>query len=62
MDLHSFTYRGYEYQVDKVTEIEHKPGEKCFQICTKDNKVFLLTYNSIIHQWVVNELSEIPNV
>jgi hypothetical protein len=49
MELKDFNYHGVEYLVDKVIEL----GEKRFQIRTKDDKIFILTYNEIVHQWIV---------
>ncbi len=58
MDLYSFTYKGKEYQVDKVAELEPETNKRCIYIVTKDNKRFKLTFNETIFKWVLTESND----
>ncbi len=58
VELEKFTFRGKEYQVDKVTELESEAGSRCIQVITKDNRKFKLSFNESIFKWVVTEATE----
>jgi hypothetical protein len=58
MELKSFNYHGSEYEVDKVIDL----GGKRFQLNTKDDRVFIMTYNEVVQQWVIEPLKESGNL
>ncbi|MFC1949310.1 hypothetical protein ACFLW0_03965 [Chloroflexota bacterium] len=52
----SFRWQGMEYEVQKISEEWHEPGEKFFQVRTGDNKLFQLCYNEEDQRWSLTEL------
>jgi len=52
----SFLWEGVEYEVEKVEKAWQEPGERHFQVRTKDNKLFRLCYNETQRQWSLIEL------
>ncbi len=53
MEMRSFIYDRVEYQVKKVEKLNGDSGEERFQVHTIDDKIFVLKYNPIVHQWTV---------
>ena len=49
----SFVWEGTEYQVEEIEKAWLEPGERHFQVRTKDNKRFRLCYNMTKDQWVI---------
>ena len=58
MDLTSFTYKGKEYQVDKVIDLDPEGDERCILVITTDSKKFKLTFKESIYKWVITELAD----
>ncbi len=54
--LSSFNYKGTEYKIVKVIELEPENGNQRLKVVTEDNKHFILTFNETIYKWVVTEL------
>jgi len=52
----SFLWEGIEYEVEKIEKSWKEPGERLFQVRTKDNKLFQLCYNETEDQWSLIEL------
>ena len=52
----SFLWRGREYEVEEIERAWQEPGERYFQVRTRDNKLFRLCYNEIQKQWSLIEL------
>jgi hypothetical protein len=52
----SFTWEGIEYEVEEIEKEWREPGEKYFQVRTRDNKLFQLCYNERQEQWSLTEL------
>ena len=52
----SFLCEGIKYEVDKIEKTWQEPGEKHFQVRTKDNKLFQLCYTETKKQWSLIEL------
>jgi hypothetical protein len=52
----SFTWEGIEYEVEEIEKEWREPGEKYFQVRTRDNKLFQLCYNEKQEQWSLTEL------
>ncbi len=52
----SFQWEGREYEVEEIERAWQEPGERHFQVRTKDNKLFRLRYNEIQKQWSLTEL------
>jgi len=42
---------GIEYEVEEIEKSWQEPGERHFQVRTKDNKKFQLCYNERQKQW-----------
>ncbi len=61
MKLSSFNYKGTEYKIDKVIELEPENGNQRIKVITGDNKNFILTFNETIYRWVVTELIDYGN-
>ena len=57
----SFEWQGVGYEVVKIEREWQVPGEKCFQVCTMDNKLFRLCYNGVEDQWSLTELVRVEN-
>ena len=51
----SFLWEGIEYEVKEIEKAWLEPGERHFQVRTKDNKVFQLCYNETEKQWSLIE-------
>lgn len=52
----SFRWQVTEYEVEEIERAWQEPGEKHFQIHTKDNKLFNLCYNEAGKEWSLIEL------
>ena len=52
----SFVWEGVEYEVEKIEKAWQEPGKRYFQVRTKDNKLFRLSYNEAQDQWSLTEL------
>lgn len=52
----SFEWDGVAYEVDEIEKTWREPGEKHFQVRTRDNKLFKLCYNETQKQWSITEL------
>ncbi len=52
----SFQWQGVEYEVVEVERAWQEPGERYFQVRTRDNKMFQLCYNEAEDQWSLIEL------
>ena len=46
-----------EYEVEKIEKSWQQPGERCFQVRTRDNKLFQLRYNETEKQWSLIEVA-----
>ncbi len=55
MEINSFIYKGKEYQIDEVSELDAEAGKWCIRIITKDNKQFKAKYNESIFKWEISE-------
>ena len=51
----SFLWQGIEYEVDKIEKAWQEPGERYFQVRTRDNKIFRLCYNETEKGWSLVE-------
>ncbi|MFH0768690.1 MAG: hypothetical protein V1932_03875 [Chloroflexota bacterium] len=49
----SFLWEGVEYQVEKIEKAWLEPGERHFQVHTRDNKLFRLCYNETNNEWAL---------
>ena len=47
----SFEWEGIEYEIEEIEGAWVEPGERHFQVRTKDNKIFRLCYNETEKQW-----------
>jgi len=54
----SFEWQGTEYEVEAIERAWQEPGERHFQVRTRDNKLFKLCYNETERQWALIELVE----
>ena len=52
----SFLWQGIEYEVEEIEKDWLEPGNRYFQVRTRDNKVFKLCYNETEKQWSLIEL------
>ena len=52
----SFLWEGIEHEVEEVERAWQEPGERYFQVRTRDNKLFQLCYNEVEDQWSLIEL------
>jgi len=52
----SFTWEGIKYEVEEIEKEWREPGERHFQVRTRDNKLFQLCYNERQQQWSLTEL------
>ena len=57
----SFQWRGIEYEVAEVEKTWQEPGERHFQVRTRDNKIFQLCYNEMEDRWSLIELVGVKN-
>ena len=53
----SFTWQGVEYEVAEIEKAWQESGKRCFQVSTRDNKLFNLCYNETKNQWSLVELA-----
>ena len=51
----SFRWEDTEYEVEEVARAWLEPGERYFQVRTRDNKLFQLCYNEAEDQWSLIE-------
>jgi len=49
-------WEGVEYEVEEIERAWVEPGERHFQVRTRDNKLFKLSYNESRDQWSLTEL------
>jgi hypothetical protein len=54
----SFRWQGVEYEVEEIEKSWQQPGERCFQVRTRDNKLFQLCYNETAKQWSLIEVAK----
>ncbi len=54
----SFRWGGVEYEVEEIEKTWLEPGERHFQVRTRDNKLFQLCYYEKEEQWSLTELVE----
>jgi hypothetical protein len=47
----SFLWQDIEYEVDEIEKAWLEPGQRYFQVRTRDNKLFQLCYNEAEDQW-----------
>ena len=52
----SFEWEGKEYEVAEIEKAWQEPGERYFQVRTKDNKRFRLSYNEAEDRWSLVEV------
>ena len=52
----SFLWEGKEYEVEEIEKAWQEPGERYFQVRTKDNKRFRLFYNESEERWSLTEV------
>ena len=52
----SFLWQGLEYEVAEIEKSWQEPGERHFQVRTRDNKLFQLCYNETEQQWSLTAL------
>ena len=53
----SFEWEGIEYEVAEIEKSWQQPGERHFQVRTKDNKLFQLCYNETEDRWSIIEFA-----
>ena len=53
----SFEWAGRKYEVEEIEKAWQEPGERHFQVRTKDNKLFRLHYNEAEKQWRLIEIA-----
>ena len=51
----SFQWQDIEYEVEEIERAWQEPGEKHFQVRTRDNKLFQLCYNETEDCWSLTE-------
>ncbi len=51
----SFEWQGIVYEVEEIEREWQEPGERYFQVKTRDNKLFRLCYNETQNQWSLIE-------
>ena len=52
----SILWQGIDYEVKEIERAWQEPGEKHFQVHTRDNKLFNLCYNETEKEWSLIEL------
>ena len=52
----SFEWQGAAHEVEEIERAWQEPGERHFQVRTRDNKLFKLCYNETQNQWSLIEL------
>lgn len=53
----SFVWRGIAYEVAEIEKSWQQPGERYFQVSTKENRLFNLCYNETQHHWSLTEVA-----
>ncbi|MFC1956958.1 hypothetical protein ACFLVY_01500 [Chloroflexota bacterium] len=53
----SFVWQGIAYEVAEIEKTWQQPGERCFQVSTRDNRLFNLCYNETRRQWSLTEVA-----
>ena len=53
----SFVWQGIAYEVAEIEKSWQQPGERYFQVNTKDNRLFNLCYNETQHHWSLTEVA-----
>ena len=53
----SFVWQGKAYEVARIEKTWQQPGERCFQVNTRDNRLFNLCYNETQHRWLLTEVA-----
>ncbi len=53
----SFVWQGLAYEVTEIEKSWQQPGERYFQVSTKDNRLFNLCYNETQHHWSLTEVA-----
>jgi hypothetical protein len=53
----SFLWQDTEYRVEEIEKAWKEPGEKHFQVRTRDSKIFRLCYNETEKQWSLIEVT-----
>ena len=51
----SFEWQGIIYEVEEIERAWQEPGQRHFQVGTRDNKLFKLCYNEAEDQWSLIE-------
>jgi len=51
----SFQWQGVEYEIEEIEKAWLEPGERHFQVRTRDNKLFQLCYNERKQEWSITE-------
>ena len=52
----SFLWEEVEYEVVEIEKAWREPGERHFQVRTRENKLFKLCYNETEKGWALTEL------
>ena len=52
----SFIWQDIEYEIEEIEKSWQEPGERHFQVRTRDNKSFRLCYNETEGQWSLIEV------
>ncbi|HEY92407.1 MAG TPA: hypothetical protein G4O17_01495 [Dehalococcoidia bacterium] len=52
----SFLWQGIKYELVEIEKAWLEPGERHFQVRTRDNKLFQLCYNDTEKHWSLTEL------
>ena len=58
----SFIWQGIECEVEDIERAWQEPGERHFQVRTRDNKLFKLCYNETQKEWSLIELVGVEDV
>ncbi|MFC1986190.1 hypothetical protein ACFLWC_04265 [Chloroflexota bacterium] len=53
----SFEWQSTDYEIEQIEKAWLEPGERHFQVRTKNNKLFQLCYNEVETQWSLIELA-----
>ena len=53
----SFVWQGIAYEVAEIEKTWQQPGERCFQVSTRDNRLFNLCYNETLQRWSLTEVA-----
>jgi hypothetical protein len=52
----SFVWQDAKYEVEEIERAWLEPGQRCFEVCTGDNKLIRLCYNEMTKQWSLAEV------